>query len=121
MIAQELKVELIEKEILAIELKTIDIVRQLPDVLNNYNATIAPTATDDSVSGYAVGSTWIDIVADKSYICVDATATAAVWNSVEQDKVDPATIDHNLLKNYEANRHKEIIYDSDCKCFDVNN
>ena len=36
------------------------------------------------------------------------------------DVIDPADIDHNLLKNYEANRHKKIEYDSDYKCFKVN-
>ena len=44
-----------------------------------------------------------------------------VLNAIEHsDVIDPSTIDHNLLKNYEVNRHKEIVYDSHCKCFDVN-
>jgi len=46
---------------------------------NNYAAIIAPIATDSSASGYAVGSTWVDVVANKSYICVDATAATAIW------------------------------------------
>jgi hypothetical protein len=46
---------------------------------HNLNASVAPTATDDSGSGYVVGSRWIDTTADKEYVCVDATATAAVW------------------------------------------
>jgi len=45
----------------------------------NYVAVVAPTATDDSTAGYGVGSVWIDIAADNSYICVDPTATAAIW------------------------------------------
>lgn len=48
----------------------------------NFIATVAPTTTDDSDSGYAVGSVWIDVAADKSYICVDATVGAAIWNDV---------------------------------------
>jgi len=48
----------------------------------NLNASVAPTATDDSGDGYAVGSQWIDTTADKMYICVDATATAAVWQDL---------------------------------------
>ncbi len=47
---------------------------------NNYIATTAPSATDDSASGYAVGSVWIDVTADERYVCLDATATSAVWN-----------------------------------------
>ena len=45
----------------------------------NISATIAPTVNDDSDDDYSVGSKWIDITADEAYICVDATASAAVW------------------------------------------
>jgi hypothetical protein len=51
---------------------------------NNFAAIIAPTATDDSASGYSVGSRWIDTVTDKEYVCLDATATAAVWTETTQ-------------------------------------
>ncbi len=51
-------------------------------VLNKLDATTAPTANDDSGDGYAVNSVWIDLTADKAYICVDATLTAAVWVEV---------------------------------------
>jgi hypothetical protein len=46
---------------------------------NKLDATVAPGATDDSAAGYAVGSKWVDVTADKAYVCLDATATAAVW------------------------------------------
>jgi len=46
---------------------------------NNWTATIAPAITDDSGAGYAVGSEWIDVTADKSYKLVDASVGAAVW------------------------------------------
>ena len=46
---------------------------------SNLAATVAPGATDDSAAGYAVGSRWVDVTADKEYVCVDATADAAVW------------------------------------------
>lgn len=45
----------------------------------NLTATVAPTATDDSGLGYAVGGRWADITADKEYVCLDATVGAAVW------------------------------------------
>jgi hypothetical protein len=48
----------------------------------NLAAAVAPGATDDSASGYSVGSIWVDTTADKSYLCVDSTATAAVWNDI---------------------------------------
>jgi hypothetical protein len=46
---------------------------------NNYSATSAPTTTDDTNAGYEVGSRWIDVNTDKEYVCLDATASAAVW------------------------------------------
>jgi hypothetical protein len=51
----------------------------VPDLKVNLEAITAPTATDDSGDGYAVGSRWLDTTADKEYVCADATAGAAVW------------------------------------------
>ena len=50
-------------------------------IKNKYDATAAPTKTDDANAGYAVGSVWIDVTNDIYYRCVDATASAAVWQS----------------------------------------
>lgn len=49
---------------------------------SNYSATAAPTVNDDSADGYGVGSLWIDVTGDDVYMCVDATAGAAVWNGL---------------------------------------
>ena len=49
------------------------------DYKNNFTATMAPTATDDSSIGYEVGSHWVDTVGDVAYICVDNTADTAIW------------------------------------------
>jgi len=51
-------------------------------LLNNWTATFPPIATDDSAAGYAIGSEWTDVTADKSYKLVDATAGAAVWKEI---------------------------------------
>jgi hypothetical protein len=48
-------------------------------LLNNWTAVVAPVVTDDADSGYAVGSEWTDVTADKSYKLIDATAGAAIW------------------------------------------
>jgi len=44
--------------------------------------TVAPTADDDTGDGYQVSDIWIDETADKAYIALDVTATAAVWTEV---------------------------------------
>lgn len=42
----------------------------------------APTVTDDSGDGYAVGQLWIVTTTKLAYILTDATAGAAVWRAV---------------------------------------
>ncbi|MBF0358852.1 MAG: hypothetical protein HQL70_09610 [Magnetococcales bacterium] len=51
-------------------------------ILDKLDATTAPTTGDDTGSGYAPGSQWVDVTNDKSYICVDASTAAAVWLEV---------------------------------------
>lgn len=49
------------------------------------DATSAPTADNDGVdtaglgTSFSVGSLWIDVTNDNSYVCVDASTGAAVW------------------------------------------
>lgn len=45
----------------------------------NMGATTAPAVTEDDTGGYAVGSRWYDVTADKEYVCLDATTGTAVW------------------------------------------
>lgn len=52
------------------------------NILDKLDATTAPTVNDDSGDGYAVGSHWFDVAADKTYLCLDATVGAAVWKEV---------------------------------------
>lgn len=69
----------------------------------NLAASVAPTANDDSTADYSVGSLWIDTTGNKGYLCLDATAAAAVWFDITQtgggggggfdhEKVFPATV-----------------------------
>ena len=48
-------------------------------LLHNRSASAAPTVNDDTWDWYAVWSRWIDTINDKEYVCLDATATSAVW------------------------------------------
>ena len=54
--------------------------KELP--LDKFDATVDPTANEDSGDGYSVGSRWINVTDDKAFICLDATLTAAVWLAV---------------------------------------
>lgn len=48
---------------------------------HNRTAVSAPTAADDEDAGYSAGSRWINTQTDTEYVCVDATADAAIWIS----------------------------------------
>ena len=60
-------------------------------VKNNYSATSAPSATDDSSKGYGVGSGWIDSTTKIAYKCFDPTVSHAVWHQMV-DTVNGATL-----------------------------
>lgn len=51
---------------------------------NNFAGTAAPVAGDDTADGYEPGSVWVDTTNDKAYVCLDATAAAAVWTETTQ-------------------------------------
>jgi len=51
--------------------------RKIP--LHNLAATTAPGVGDDEDDGYEISSRWINVSADDEYVCLDATAGAAVW------------------------------------------
>lgn len=63
-------------------------------ILHNLTATSAPTIGDDSGDGYAVGSRWINVSADKEYVCLDATVGAAVWTETTQS--GGGTVDRSI-------------------------
>lgn len=48
----------------------------------NLNSTSNPSTTDDTNSGYSVGSVWANVSTDKAYMCLDATASGAVWKEI---------------------------------------
>lgn len=54
-----------------------------PARLHKYDATAAPTVGDDTADGYAVGSFWCDVTNDQAYVCLDASAGAAVWRRID--------------------------------------
>lgn len=63
---------------------------------HNLTATAAPTADDDTADGYSVSSLWIDVTDDNVYLCVDATAAAAVWRQLNGSAGGGAAVDRGL-------------------------
>lgn len=54
----------------------------LSDVINlkhKLDGTTRPTSNDDILSGYLVGSRWIDIINEKEYVCINNTSTESIW------------------------------------------
>ena len=46
---------------------------------SNFVSAVDPTVNDDTSAGYEVGSRWINLTTDTEFVCLDATAGAAVW------------------------------------------
>lgn len=67
------------------------------ELTNKVDATVAPTVTDDSGSGYEVGSLWVDTVADEAYRCADSTVGAAVWvnTTLTTDEISSLLVSHD--------------------------
>lgn len=59
---------------------------------NNLTATADPTTTDDAAAGYSVNSLWTRVDTNVSFICVDSTNSAAIWNEIGlQSQIDTNT------------------------------
>jgi hypothetical protein len=48
-------------------------------IVQNYAATADPTTGDDSADGYVRGALWINVGANKAFLCTNPAAGAAVW------------------------------------------
>lgn len=48
-------------------------------VKSNLASATDPAVTDDSASGYAVGSKWLNTTNNRAYVCLNASVGAAVW------------------------------------------
>ena len=61
--------------------------------VHNLSATAPPTVNNDVDEGYTVGSTWVDTTNNITYICLDNTDGAAVWQQSSNAGVVGARVD----------------------------
>jgi len=59
---------------------------QLATPQSLFSATVDPTSGDDALDGYSVGSRWINISNDRSFVAVDVTAGAAIWKRTDKER-----------------------------------
>jgi hypothetical protein len=57
----------------------------VPNIKHKLDATVAPVDTNDTSEGYSVGSMWIDVNNDESYLCVDNTTANAIWKELANE------------------------------------
>lgn len=84
--------------------------------LNKYDAQYNPSADDDELSGYGIGSIWINVNTKKSYICTDATAHAAKWDlmggqvNLNANQIIPFLFDETLDGRVEGQKRFLLPY-----------
>ena len=61
----------------------------------NFSGTAVPSATNDITEGYEVGSLWVNVVGDDTYVCVDNTNSAAIWNVIDSTAVAAHAFTHS--------------------------
>ena len=90
--------------------------------LNNLTATTNPTITNDTGSGYAVGSVWINTSTDECFVCTDATAGAAIWQKtvfVYANAIKPA-ITNTIDIGTSSLKYKDLYIDGTAYIDDLN-
>ena len=82
---------------------------QLSRKKNNISASTAPGVSNDNTEDYKVGSLWLDLTADKAYICLDVSTGAAVWTEITQGGVTASSTDTFTNKTIDANGTGNVI------------
>jgi len=52
------------------------------NIKHNLNSNTKPGKLDDIISGYTIGSTWLNSITEKAYLCVDSREMNAVWTEI---------------------------------------
>lgn len=62
-------------------------------VTKSNTTTTDPTTSSDTTAGYAVGSVWLNTSTRNLFVCTDSTSSAAVWQSLNPNKIILTTND----------------------------
>lgn len=79
-------------------------------LLNKFDATTAPVVGDDDGDGYEVGSRWVDVTADKAYVCLDASTGAAVWT--ETTSTGSGEANEDSFKTITVSGQSDVVADN---------
>ncbi len=71
---------------------------KVENIKTNLSAHVDPTQNDDGDGGYAVGSRWINVAANREFVCLGALLGAAAWRKAQSNILDATeyTADHTL-------------------------
>jgi hypothetical protein len=78
-----------------------------------HTASADPTASDDSGDGFSVGSRWFNTTKNTEWVCLDATASAAVWRQVVYAIQKIGTGTQIMLKLLGDNAADSFVFQSD--------
>ena len=80
------------------------------DIKDNISATTDPSSSDDSGSNYSVGSLWVNLNSNDGFICVDSTASSAIWIKItlQGDITDGADVSTTGVSVYEGKTGSKI-------------
>jgi hypothetical protein len=67
------------EKLVADKFATFNNVRNIKTMVDS---NVDPVATNDSSQGYSVGSTWVNLVLRRQFVCVNATVAAAIWKEL---------------------------------------
>lgn len=75
------------------------------DAINNYSAIVNPAVNDDTSQGYDIGSSWINVVNQTKFVCMNDAFGAAVWKQITDQSggvYEPANAN---IQNHIASLH----------------
>lgn len=61
--------------------------------VDHHQDTVDPVVTDDNTDGYVIGTIWVNTTSDESFISVDDSTGAAVWNQIDFVPVGGVVLD----------------------------